>query len=210
MRKIRAIRLVVRLLLLVLTLSLSLVSFLGGLSAVMILSDQRNVGIPDGTPSGNLTLYDPSTGFLFGDVERGHIEFSLPFNITNAGYFTLQELKIRITITFIFDQTNILPPPDNVTKTIVIFDREIDFDPDLTGLASGETLKSNFSAKYNETNNGGFQNIDDLPGWIGDIDVLSNPPTYTADITMTCKYSVGLLSLRVDMYNLDLTTIGGS
>ncbi len=205
MRKIRAIRLVVRLFLLVITLSLSLVSFLGGLSAVMILSDQNNIGIPDGTPSGNLTLYDPGTGLKFTDFE--HIEFNLPFSITNAGYFTLQELKIHLSIVFKYNEND---PPTNATKSILIFDREIDFDPLLEGLASGATLKTNFTAKYNETNNGGFKNLDLIPNNPLDIDLITIPPTILANITMTCKYSVGLLSLNVALYDLDLLgSIGG-
>ncbi len=211
MRKIRAIRLVIRLFLLVLTLSLSLVSFLGGLSAVMILSDQNNVRVPDGEPNGNLTLYDLwSGGAKYANFN--HVCYEIPFNITNAGYFTLQELKVRLSIGFIYDHIDDPGPGQNKTYFVHIFDREINFDPDLSGIPSGETLKSSFSAYYNETDpvNGGFKNFAQLPGTLSDIDIFTKPPSFQLNISLTCKYSIGLLSLRVDLYDVPLlATFGG-
>ena len=178
-----------RLLLLVLTLSLSLVSFLGGYSAVLILSDPDNINVPTTVPApdGNLTLYDPSTYDKMSSFD--HVFFELPFNITNAGYFDIENLQIGLSVEIEYERI-----PGNIPTRILILDHTETFPL----IERGAFYSGVYSAYYNTTDplHDGF-NFDDLPDK-ANINLLATPIfSYRAEITLTCKYSLSLLSLRV-------------
>ena len=88
MRPSRIFRWVVRLFLLVCTLSLSAVGLLGGFSAVTILDpDSYNVNIPDGPITAVFDINNPST-----------LEITVPFNITNAGVYDLTDVTLKFEL----------------------------------------------------------------------------------------------------------------
>ena len=71
----------------------------------------------------------------------------------------------------------------------------------------GTSLKSNFTAEYNETDplHGGFKNLGSLPTQ-AEIDIFQGFE-FLLNISLTCKYSIGLLDLSVDIYNFDITGV---
>ena len=75
MRPSRVFRLIFRIFIFLLTLSVTIVSILGGLSAALILFNPENIGIDPGKVDINFN-YPPL-----------NINFTLPFNLTNAGFF---------------------------------------------------------------------------------------------------------------------------
>ena len=89
MRTSRVFRLLFRILILLLALSVTIVSFLGGLSAVMIFTNQNNIGIDTSNADFNLD-YD------IGGLNDAN--FTLPFNITNAGYFDIDNFQLRVEL----------------------------------------------------------------------------------------------------------------
>jgi len=195
MRTSRIFRTIVRVILLILTLSLSLVSFLGGLSAIVILSDPNNINVPSSTPQGNLTLYDPTFNKL---SNFDHVFFDLPFNITNAGYFDLEDLQIGIVAYFVYDYDDGNPLTENETTYVKILDHSESFFT----IERGQQLKDNFSAYYTNPDNDGFD-FTDLPADSSTIDLYA-PITFEANITLSFKYSLNLLSLKVRVFNFPL------
>ncbi|MBY9021571.1 MAG: hypothetical protein KGD67_10950, partial [Candidatus Lokiarchaeota archaeon] len=94
-RPSRVFRWVVRLFLLVFTLSLSAVGFLGGFSAVTILNpDSYNINVPDGPVTANLNITTPGSMYI-----------NLPFNITNAGVYDLTNIEISFQVSMTYGNT---------------------------------------------------------------------------------------------------------
>ena len=85
MRVSRVFRIIFRIFISLLTLSITVVAFLGGLSAVQILQNPANIGMD--TDNAELNIDYDLGGFGGGN-------FSLPFNVTNAGYFDLENLVL--------------------------------------------------------------------------------------------------------------------
>ena len=93
MRPARIFRWAVRIFVLFLTASMSIVSILGGLSAVNILSNSKNVQIPYGSINDyNITSDTPY--------------ITVPFCINNTGYFDLSNLKVGFSIEMKNDTTS--------------------------------------------------------------------------------------------------------
>ena len=108
-RPSRIFRTIVRVFLLVFTLSLSAVGFLGGFSAVTILDpDSYNINVPDGPIVANFNITDPSSLAIF-----------LPFNITNAGVYDLTNIEISLQVSVTYGNTLL---PGNASTTVKIFD----------------------------------------------------------------------------------------
>lgn len=114
MRAARVFRWIMRIFILLLTLSLSVVSILGALSAVNIFSESNNVQIPDGSVTINL----PSN-------------ITVPFRITNAGYFDLNNLVIGFELEMTY----------NVTLTQIIYNDHQEFG----NILHGTTLARNYT-----------------------------------------------------------------
>ncbi|MBN1214883.1 MAG: hypothetical protein JXA99_05505 [Candidatus Lokiarchaeota archaeon] len=93
MRAARVFRWIMRIFILLLTLSLSVVTILGGLSAVNILSDSNNIQVP---PSGYSISYNvtgaPNTWYI-----------NIPIGINNVGYFDLNNLEIEFILEMTYD-----------------------------------------------------------------------------------------------------------
>ena len=128
MRPSRVFRWIVRIFLLVFTLSLSTVSILGGWSAVTILNPgSDDINIPDGDLIVNL------------DVGNSSIEIIVPFNISNGGVYELSDIFLNIQISMTFGNTS---TPGNDTTTVQILD---DTPHSYGSVLPGQTLKANYS-----------------------------------------------------------------
>jgi hypothetical protein len=130
MRRSRIFRWLVRIFVLFLTTCVSLITFLGLVSARNILSDPGNISIPDG---------DVDMNFNVTDIENSY--FKVPFNITNAGYFDLTNFYLRFDIIMLYNSTG------EITK---IYEKSVSFQD----IPKGQTLQDVF-----ETNSSDFKNI---------------------------------------------------
>lgn len=184
MRVSRVFRHIIRILLLVLTLSMSLISFLGGYSAVLILSDEGNIVVPDGDISANLNITDTSQMYV-----------EIPMKLNNAGFFDLEDLTVKIEIEMEYSRINETGPGTNATVKETIFDKTVEFDP----IKAGEVFKGNFSGEADD-----FQNIPE-PKYI-DLTVTVN---YTMDINLDLKYSLRLIALHVEIYDVEISGLEG-
>jgi len=123
----RVFRLIVRVFLLVFTLSLSAVSILGGWSAVTILNPAGDdINIPDGPI------------ILIPNIGNSSIEITIPFNITNGGVYELSDIFLRFQLDMTFGNTSTL---NNDTTTVRVFDKLQNFG----SVSPGETLKENYT-----------------------------------------------------------------
>jgi len=90
----KILRILFRIVLFVITISLSLTSILGGLSAVMIFSNfNENIDIK--ADEAELKDFD----------DPSNAQFLLPFSINNTGYFPLEGLELRIELELIYDES---------------------------------------------------------------------------------------------------------
>ena len=88
MRPARVFRWIIRIFILILTASMSLVSILGGMSAINILGDSNNIQVP----YGSVTFSRPQP------LNISSWSLTVPFLINNTGYFDLTNFEIEISI----------------------------------------------------------------------------------------------------------------
>ena len=186
MRPSRVFRWIVRIFLLILTTCMSVVSFLGGYSAVLILSTPGNINVPSGPIQANLNITNPSGMYLI-----------IPFNITNAGYFDLTELTLDFKIAMRYDHVNLTGTGQNITTTRLIFDKFEVFPP----ILSGQTYSNNFTA----TGGDGFI-PSNFPNATTEIDWYKKPYAveYFANFTVSGMYSLDLLGFRFTLTNFSV------
>jgi hypothetical protein len=94
----KILRIIFRIALYMMTISLTLTSFFGGLSAGLIFSDfQNNIEIPAGDIEAVFELPPlyPIT----------NLSLKIPFNITNAGYFPLEGLRMGVALNLTYNDT---------------------------------------------------------------------------------------------------------
>jgi len=101
---------------------MSIVSILGGLSAVNILSSSENIQIPYGSVS-------------YGNTTATNYYIVVPFSINNTGYFDLTNLKLGFSIEM-----------KNDTDSSIIYDETQRFGT----VTHGTTLIDNFNATFTE------------------------------------------------------------
>ena len=180
MRPSRIFRWIVRIFLLVFTLSLSAVSLLGGFSAVTILNpDSYSINIPDGTPSFNFNISVPA-----------NMQIVVPFNISNAGVYELGDVSLIFGIWMTYgDKTNF-----NQTTIVKIFEKAVNYG----NIAPAAVLKSNF----NGTGSDGFilSNIPD-PDTEVDKTRLPHDLEFYANFTFSSSYSLNLYTFSVNIIN---------
>ncbi|MHA1460489.1 MAG: hypothetical protein ACTSO8_03325 [Promethearchaeota archaeon] len=127
MRPSRVFRLIVRVFLLVFTLSLSAVSILGGWSAVTILNPgSDDINIPDGPIIVNFNISGSS------------MDITVPFNISNGGVYELSDIYLQFQVSMTFGNSSTL---NNDTTTVQIFDTPTSYG----SVLPGQTLKANYS-----------------------------------------------------------------
>jgi hypothetical protein len=169
MRPSRVFRLIVRVFLLVFTLSLSVVSILGGWSAVTILNPGSNdINIPDGDILTNL------------DIGNSSIEIIVPFNISNGGVYDLSNIFIRFQVGMTFGNTSTL---NNDTTTVQIFDTAQSY----VSVLPGQTLKAN----YTGTGSLPLSEVDRYRS--------PNALEFHANLTFSASYSLNLYTFTVNI-----------
>jgi len=188
MRVSRVFRLLFRIFIGLLTLSVTLVSILGGLSAVTILMNPDNIGID--VANADFEIAYNSSGFQGAN-------FTLPFNLTNDGYFDLDNLQLRIDLVMNYTRVDFNGTDTvigiNGTDTMKIFNKTETFGSipkGTTGYFNITGLNSDFASFL------GFN--------ISKIDFYQPPPImeFFANITISLDYSLGMHSLSIDILNL--------
>ena len=184
MRPSRVFRWIVRLFLLVLTLTMTVVSVLGGMSAALILGDPNNIKIPSGPIQSNFDITDVNSMYL-----------RVPFNITNAGYFDLTNLKIDFKISMVYDHVNLTTPGVNTTTSVLIFDKSINFPPILHG--------TSYDGLFNASSGDGFIGSN-FPN-ATEIDWTRSPiAEFYSNFSLSASYSLDLISFKVNAYNISV------
>lgn len=188
MRTSRVFRLIFRIFILILTLSVTLVSVLGGLSAALIFQDfDKNINID--TENADFVLDINTTS---GEINN--IDFSLPFNLTNAGYFDLENLKLTLQIAINYSHIDYPSPGLNETRKVIIFEKIQRFGT----IPKGKTRDYTFTGDYSD-----FM-VDNFPDLTTEVDVYTGPPIFSfyANFTISLDYSIGLHSLRFGVYEM--------
>lgn len=181
MRAERLFRLIVRLFLLILASSMSLVSFLGGYSAAMILTNEENIDI-DVDYEGDPFDLDP-TDFVI----------NIEFEINNVGYFDLEDLKVEVTLSLRYDKIGIL---SNETEEQKLYEGDKKFRT----VEAGEKRKFKIKIEYDDLESINFTDL------FTQMDLTRDPVfTFEADkLEISAKYSLGLISFKAEIENLDL------
>ena len=189
MRPSRVFRWAMRILILVLTLSVTIVSFLGGYSAILILSNQDNIGIDTDNADFNID-YNETTGVI------NNINFTLPFNITNAGFFDLEDLKLGLEIGLEYAHVNLTGTGENISQTVKIFDKTESYPT----IKKGKTLYGNYTGVYSDF----APYLGGLPD-IFDIDLTRDPIfNFYGNFTISLTYSLGLHSITLGVNNITI------
>lgn len=183
MRPSRVFRLIFRIFISLLTLSVTIVSILGGLSAVLILSNPENIGVDPGNVDINFN-YPPLD-----------INFTLPFNITNAGFFDLENLELKIDLAMNFTHVDYPIIGVNTTREIPVFTNCSNFGT----IPKGVTRNFNFTGLFSD-----FY-FPPLFNFTTDIDWLRDSPAdvlFYANFTVSLDYSIGLHSLTIGFIDI--------
>ena len=181
-RPSRIFRTIVRVFLLVFTLSLSAVGFLGGFSAVTILDpDSYNINVPDGPIVANLNISDPNS-----------LAIILPFNITNAGVYDLTNIEISLQVSVTYGNQLL----GNASTTVKIFDLFHNFGT----IAHGTFLKSSINGTATE----GFI-LANIPS-PSNIDLTRTPYIleFYGNLTFSASYSLNLYTFTTTILNYSI------
>lgn len=179
MRYSRIVRLIMRLFLLVLASTMSFISFLGGYSALLILSHPENIDL------------DVSfEGDLLTDPENFKVE--VEFEINNQGYFDLEDLDIEFELEALF----------YLNKSGTGFEPEgipiYEADKSFSTIEAGHKEKNKITIEYEDLLNVNWSYI--LP-----IIDLSRVIKFTAnDVEISAKYTLGLISFKVEIDEIKL------
>lgn len=185
MRAERLFRLIIRIFLLILASSMSLVSFLGGYSAAMILTNEENIDI-DVDYEGNPFLdYD-------------NFEIEIKFEINNLGYFDLEDLEVELELNLVYDWKNKTGNEVNVTTEVKLYEGEKSF----ATIPAGERKKFKISIDYEdiELTAIDFYNIKQNAD-------LTRDPIFSfeaEELVISAKYSLGLISFEAHIEDMDL------
>ncbi|MFX1376753.1 MAG: hypothetical protein ACFFA0_13165 [Promethearchaeota archaeon] len=163
---------------------------MGGLSAVLILSDQDNFGV-------DFDNYEFDLDINNSTLKVENISFSLPFNLTNVGYFELENLQIGVDLVLNYSHIDGGGPGINETRIVKILEMTQDFgDIDPYGGSLSSSLEG-----YNSS----FLH-DNFPDPITEIDWFRTPPTliFYANITISLDYSLGMHSLSITALDIEV------
>jgi hypothetical protein len=185
MRTSRAFRLIIRLFLLLLASSMSLVSFLGGYSALLILGDEDNIDL-DIDFEGE--LLDPD------------FEIQIEFEINNLGYFDLEDLNIEMKLYLVYDWVNKTGDGTNVTQYVKIYEDDKSFRT----IEAGETKKNSITIELEDLEKVNLTEI------VLFSDKFRDPVIefVAEEIVIKAKYSLGLLSFKVVIEDYELGELG--
>jgi len=171
-----------------LAISITVVSILGGLSAILILSNPNNVGI-------DMDNVDFNIDFNNATLEIENVNFTLPFNFTNAGYFDLENLELEIQIGMNYSHVNLTGDGLNVSQFVRIFE---DSEP-FGDIAQGKTKYFTFIG-YNSS----FSSLYTIN--TTDIDWLHGPPAleFYANISVSLDYSIRMHHVSITLLDLEI------
>ncbi len=186
MRPSRVFRLIFKIFIYLLTFSVTLVSFLGGMSAFMILGNPNNIGI------------DPSEMDMNFNMSPLNINFTLPFNLTNAGYFDLENLDLKVDLAMNYSHINYTAPGVNKQRVVNIFNKTYNLGTISNGVTGNFNITGLFSDFY----------IPPSINMTTDVDWTVGPPAliFLANFTVSLDYSIGLHSITIGILNI---TVGG-
>lgn len=185
-------RLIFRIFISLLTISVTLVSILGGLSAVLILTTPDSIGVD--TDNADFDLQINNTTKVVEDFN-----FTLPFNLTNSGYFDLENLELTINIKMNYSHIDDPVPGVNTTRQVQIFTKSEYFGT----IPKGTTGTFSFTGDFSNFN------VGVMPNFTSEVDWFSGPPAieFYADLIISLDYSIGLHSLTIGISDLP---VGGT
>jgi len=194
MKPSRVFRLIFQIFILLLTVSITVVSILGAISAVIILSNPGNLGVDPSQIEFNTEIN--TTTF-----EIENLNFTLPFNFTNAGYFDLENLELKIDLAMNYSHVDGGGPGVNETRIEEIFTKSHNFGT----IIKGTTGYFNFTGLF-----GDFTFPPTL-NFTSDVDWFRSPYAilFYANVTISLDYSIGLHSLTIGLINLPVGEIEG-
>lgn len=186
MRPERIFRLIVRIFLFILASSMSLVSFLGGYSAALILTNEDNIDIDvdyEGDPL---------------DLDITDFEIDIEFEINNLGYFDLEDLEVDLVLNLVYDWKNKTGNGINVTTEVKLYEGDKKF----ATIPAGERKKFKISIDYEdmELTAIDFYNISQNAD-------LTRDPIFSfeaEELEISAKYSLGLISFKAEIEDMDL------
>ncbi|MFX1568271.1 MAG: hypothetical protein ACFFCV_07875 [Promethearchaeota archaeon] len=187
MRPARIVRLIFRIFILFLTISVTVVAFLGGFSAFIILASPKNIGV------------DPNKVELNIDMNNAtyvidNINFTLPFNFTNAGYFDLENLDLNVDLAINYSHIDYPSPGINQTRKVLILSKSQTFGI----VKKGTTGYFNLTGLFSDFNIGNFPNFTTEVNW------FRGPPAilFYANLTVNLDYTLGLHSITIGILDL--------
>jgi len=187
MRPSRVFRFLVRIFLYLLISTVTIVSMLGALSAVLILINPTQNIQPDfGSAEFNLE-FNNSTFTI------ENINFSLPVNLTNAGYYDMDNLEVSIQLGLNYSHVNWTIPGVNETRFVQVLDHTQNFGT----IAKGATGNLVFIGDNSTFIHGNFPNLLEVDWFWG-----PPPLEFLANFTISLEYSVGLLSISITLLNI--------
>lgn len=180
MRPERIFRLIVRIFLFILASSMSLVSFLGGYSAALILTNEENIDIDvsyDGNP-----FIDPN-----------NFEIDIEFEINNLGYFDLEDLEVEMLLYLKYDRVTV---GGNVSTKVKLYEDEKSF----ATIPAGEKKKFKIGIDYEDID---YINFTDIAL---NADLTRDPvfDFIAEELEISAKYSLGLISFKAEIEDMDL------
>ena len=186
MRPERIFRIIVRIFFFILASSMSLVSFLGGYSAALILTNEENIQI-DVDYEGNPLDLDPTD-----------FEIDIEFEINNLGYFDLEDLEIELKLNLVYDWKNKTGNGINVTTEVTLYEGEKSF----ATIPAGERKKFKISIDFEDLELNAIEfyiiylNIDRTRDPVFDF--------IAEELKISAKYSLGLISFEAEIEDMDL------
>jgi hypothetical protein len=161
---------------------MSLVSFLGGYSAVLILTNEDNIDIDLDT-----------TGEISATATNFTIEIDIEFH--NQGYYDLEDLEIELELNIVYEWFNKTGNNDNVSTSETLFE----YDKKLGTTKAGEVLEKEIEIEWEdlETN---------ITAIALRLDPFKKPVIEfeAEEIKIKAKYSLGLLKFKVVLEDFDL------
>ncbi len=187
MRPSRVFRIIFRIFIFLLTISITLVSILGGLSAALILTTPDTIEVD--TANADFDLQINNTTFV---IEA--FNFTLPFNLTNAGYFDLENLNLTINLEINYSHVDYPTPGVNTTRQLQIFTKSEYFGT----IPKGTKGTFSFTGDLSNFDIGVFPNV------TTEVDWYRGPPAieFYANLIINLDYSIGLHSITIGILDL--------
>ncbi|MFX1343494.1 MAG: hypothetical protein ACFFAI_00190 [Promethearchaeota archaeon] len=158
-----------------------MVSILGGLSAVMILSNRDNLQI-------DLDNADFNISVNITTFQIENINFSLPFKVNNTGYFDIENLELELDLYLNYSSI----AAGNNTVAIKILNKT----QALGDIPRGEIGDFVFFGDNSSFNYLAFPPMSDINPFR-----LPHILEFYANITVSLDYSLGLHSLAITLEN---------